>query len=51
MLNDLGGLEGLCGKLKTDPDNGVNPDPEEMEARTTVFGTNKKDKFKRTSKF
>ncbi|KJH49028.1 calcium-translocating P-type ATPase, PMCA-type [Dictyocaulus viviparus] len=40
-LNDAyGGVEGLCSKLRTDPNNGLSTDPAELERRRQVFGRN-----------
>lgn len=37
---DYGGLEGLCAKLQTDPQNGLPNDKAELERRRRIFGKN-----------
>lgn len=34
------GVEGLCRRLKTDPNNGLPQDKDELDRRRAVFGTN-----------
>ncbi len=51
LIDNLGGVDGLCRSLKTDADRGITMDLEELNMRDEVYGTNKKDPFKRTSKF
>ncbi|KAE9553498.1 hypothetical protein FO519_003290 [Halicephalobus sp. NKZ332] len=38
--SEYGGVEGLCAKLRTDPQHGIPNTPEELERRRTVFGAN-----------
>jgi hypothetical protein len=50
-IERYGGLSGLCEKIKTDPSKGLQASTvEELHKRDLAFGTNKKDKFKRTRK-
>ncbi|KAI6214471.1 Plasma membrane calcium-transporting ATPase 3 [Aphelenchoides besseyi] len=38
--SEYGGIEGLCGKLRTDPVNGLPNTQEELEQRRAAFGAN-----------
>lgn len=37
---DYGGIEGLCKRLHTDPQNGLPNTKEELDKRRVVFGAN-----------
>ena len=51
LAETLGGVDELAHKLKTDPTDGIHVTTvEELDERDEVFGTNKKDPFKRTRK-
>lgn len=38
--NDYGGINGLCSRLKTDPNEGLENTTAELDQRRTVFGAN-----------
>lgn len=38
--SEYGGVEGLCAKLRTDPQHGIPNTQEELERRRAVFGAN-----------
>uniref|UniRef100_A0A914Q8C7 Cation-transporting P-type ATPase N-terminal domain-containing protein n=2 Tax=Panagrolaimus TaxID=55784 RepID=A0A914Q8C7_9BILA len=38
--SEYGGTDGLCGKLKTDPQNGIPNNSDELERRRNAFGAN-----------
>ena len=38
--SEYGGTDGLCAKLKTDPQNGIPNSTEELERRRAAFGAN-----------
>lgn len=40
MENDYGGINGLCERLKTDPNSGLPATQTELERRRAVFGAN-----------
>ena len=51
VIEDLGNLDGIAGKLKTSWKEGISAHTvEDLNQRDLAFGTNKKDKFKRTRK-
>lgn len=51
LQEDLGGVEEVARKLKTDLNKGITAfTEEELDERDMIFGTNKKKVFKRTSK-
>lgn len=33
LIGEMGGVDGVCRSLKTDPENGINMDLEELNAR------------------
>ncbi|GAQ87615.1 Calcium transporting ATPase [Klebsormidium nitens] len=40
VLPQLGGVQGICQTLKTDPEDGISGTPEDVAARQEKFGTN-----------
>ena len=38
--SQYGGIDGLCAKLKTDPNNGIPNNDEELQRRRAAFGAN-----------
>uniref|UniRef100_A0AC34RMA0 Cation-transporting P-type ATPase N-terminal domain-containing protein n=1 Tax=Panagrolaimus sp. JU765 TaxID=591449 RepID=A0AC34RMA0_9BILA len=37
---DYGGVQGLCQKLKTDPNHGISSDKSNLERRRAIYGKN-----------